>query len=172
MKSQTIVFKKEELVKDIRDRAFVMARSFADKTDDDKDDAWLMDVAQPQWPDSMYHEIAGRLMTLAFHECEVYVKPLVTKMAQDGFVGSDKFHDTCEYKLFLSVDDDTIHGQVKLLRDLIHEFIVYRVLLGWCELVSRDHMGVLADRLSRITDDLKGRAYSMGKAGERPYFPF
>ena len=63
--------------------------------------------------------------------------------------------------------------QIRHLHDLVHEYIVYKALLLWCEMVSREHLEELAVRFGELDKEVTTAMKGMqDDGGERPLFPF
>lgn len=171
MKKATLVFEKHELVLDVKQRAFAIARSAAVKSDaPDKDDHWLMDIANA---DELPREISGRIMNKAYLEAYFKVSPIAAEEESGDYVESDRYVEVSNYTMHLSVSDEAQSWKIRGLHDLIHEYIVYKTLLMWCELVARDYLDVLAVRTGEIEKQINTALKPLqGEGGERPYFPF
>lgn len=171
MKRVSMIFEKSEIVFDIKQRAYAAAKSATQKSDEpDKDDNWLIDIANKE---DLTREPAGRFISLAFMEAYTACSPLSPETVGDAdYVESDRYTEVSRYIMYLQVGDKVPMHRVRYLHDLIHEFIVYKTLFQWAELVSREHMEVFGTRASVVESDIKTEISGLkGDGGERPYFP-
>lgn len=172
MKKVAMIFEKPELVFDIKTRAYLTAKSATQKSETpEDDDNWLIDIANKE---DLMREPAGRLINLAFMEAYAKCRSLVPEgETSPDYVESDRYTEVSRYIMRLQVRDNAPMYLIRGLQDLIHEFIVYKVLQLWCEMVSRDHMEVFAVRVASIAEQIKTAMLPLqGSDGERPLFPF
>lgn len=172
MKKIAMVFEKSELVFDIKNRAYVTAKSATQKSEEpDRDDNWLIDIANKE---DLTREPAGRFITLAFMDAYAMCNALVPE-GEGGanYLESNRYTEISKYIMNLQVRDDAKMYMVRYLQDLIHEYIVYRTLWLWAELVSREHAAVFAARAETIEEQIKTAMTPLkGDGGDRPLFPF
>lgn len=123
-KTYTLTFLRKELLLDIKNLAFVAGD--------------VMKAAQPHDPHQLQDiaedgniEWTTRMMDLAFRECVEALYPYSKTEVEDGGSQTDEYKELAEYVLYLSIPSDFSQTTINLLREYIHDYIIYRVLAGW-----------------------------------------
>lgn len=121
----TLTFLRDELLHDIKNLAFVAGDVM--KADQPHDPHQLQDVGEDgniTW--------TTRMMDLAFRECVEALYPYSKRTVEDGGSMTDEYGELDEYVLALSgLPSDFSQTTLELLREYIHDYIVYRVMAGW-----------------------------------------
>lgn len=171
MKNATLIFEKPELVLDIKQRAFAIARSHSEKGETpERDDNWLIDIANGE---QLNREVGGRIINKAFLDAYWKLTPIAQEEDTQNYLEGDRYVEVSNYTMHLKVADGVRSWQIRHLQDLVHEYIVYKVLLLWCEMVSREHIDILAVRVGELDKEIKQAMNPMkGTSGDRPLFPF
>lgn len=155
----TLHFKREQLLYDIKNIAFVEGDVMSSENAHAKHQ--LQDIGEDGNIDRV-----TRLLDLAFAYCvEVcypYSKvPVTNEDTNFDMVTDDTLVETYEYIMELRVPDAFSQTTVTLLERLIHELMVYRVLADWLAIVKPDAAEKWAVKASefeeQVHDNLNGR---------------
>ena len=167
----TLIFEKPELVLDIKQRAFAIARSHSEKGETpERDDNWLIDITNSE---QLNREVGGRIINKAFLDAYAKLTPIAKEEESQDYLEGNRYVEVSTYTMFLNVADGVRSWQIRHLQDLVHEYIVYKALLLWCEMVSREHLEILAIRLGELDKEIKDAMKPLkGESGDRPLFPF
>lgn len=166
-----MVFEKSELVADIKHRAYIIAKSATEKSEtSDRDDNWLIDIANGE---ELTREPAGRFMSMAFLEAYTMVSAVAADEDSGNYVENDVYTEVSHYIMRLQVRDIAKQFQIRALHDFIHEYIIYKTLLLWCEMVDREYSEFLEGRVATLEGQVKTALRPLtADDGERPLFPF
>lgn len=138
-------FIREELLFDIESYAFVEA----DITDDEHKKHQVFDIAQDG-----NEVLATRMMNLAHAECREMLYPF-TKTPCEERVHTDALVRPDRYYIVMELPESFSETTVKLLKELIHDYFLCRVLGEWCGVTKPGSREYWEDRLQRIRDKIK-----------------
>jgi hypothetical protein len=136
----TLTFLRDELLYDIKNYAYIEGDVM--KTDDEHDRHQVMDIGEEGNIDRV-----TRVLDLAIAECielcYPYSKINVPDTSQDDeeeevMSLDDTLEETPAYVVRLLVPDDFSQTTVNLLRRLIHELLVYKVVADWMSITNPD----------------------------------
>lgn len=167
----TFTLRREELLLDVKNIAYVMGSSATQKDAPTADDNWLLDIAQVIAEGGDNNELATRAMNLAWAECDY-------KLSAWGMdVGPYESHDDTYiehdvYTTTLSVPGTMKKAAVKLLIELLHNFVVYKVLCCWCHIIGREEAAKLKDAVENLEAEIRSVIANEGSVKYRPMFPF
>lgn len=144
-----LIFKRDELLMDIENYAFVTGDIINDEMSHIKHQ--VIDIAQ-----GGNEELAARVLNLAHAECVEMLYPY-TKMAciQDE-VHDDELTKPEMYEIELRLPQQFSRTTVLLLRGLIHDYFVCRVLVEWMGVTYPDAQVWWRDRLEIIKNRMRG----------------
>ena len=95
MKKATLLFEKAELVLDIKQRAFAIARSHSEKGETpERDDSWLIDIANGE---QLNREIGGRIINKAFLDAYAKLTPIALEETEQDYIESDRYVEVSNY---------------------------------------------------------------------------
>lgn len=120
----TLTFKRSELLYDIKNIAYVEGDVM--KADDEHQRHQVFDVGEDGNVDRV-----TRVMDLVFAKCVELCYPYSKVNVDDEEAQDDTFTETEAYVMHMKVPADFSKTTVTLLTKLIHELIVYRVLMDW-----------------------------------------
>jgi hypothetical protein len=120
----TLTFKREEILYDCRNYAYVEGDTM--KTQDEHDRHQVMDIAEDGNVDRV-----TRVLDLAFADCVELCYPYSKVEATDETALDDTLQERDTLVLNMLVPDDFSQTTVELLRRLIHELLVYKVMADW-----------------------------------------
>ena len=126
----TLIFKREELLYDIKNIAYVEADVLGDQADHSLHQ--LMDVGEDGNIDRV-----TRILDLAYAEMKEALYPHTKIAVEDGTAMDDILHETDEYIINMLVPDDFSATTAMLYEGYIHEYMVCRVLAEWMELANK-----------------------------------
>ena len=150
----TLEFKRSEILYDIENYAYVEADIM--KTEDEHDKHQLFDVGQDGNVD-----LVTRVLSLAHRECVEMLYPYTKSEPVDGTVLDDTLESPEVYIVEMSLPGQFSHTTVKLLKQLIHKYIVCRVMSEWVGITkptSAEYwFGLLEQTKERIKTALMSR---------------
>lgn len=153
-KTVTLHFKREELLYDCKNYAFIEGDVMKANTEHDRHQ--VFDIGEDGNVDRV-----TRVLDLAFAQCVELCYPY-SKVPMTEETSLD---DTLEYRevyeLRMLVPNDFSHTTVELLRRQIHELLVYKVMADWMSLTKPDSKGNWQDKIDEteqgITSMLNAR---------------
>lgn len=151
-----LVFKREELLMDIESYAFVAGDVM--KVDDEHMKHQMQDVAQ-----GGNEELATRVLNLAHAECLELLYPYTNMPCIQDERLDDVLVVPAEYEIMLRLPDGFSRTTVSLLRELIHDYFVCRVLVEWMGITYPDGQGWWLERLEALKRQM--RASLLGRRG-------
>ena len=164
----TLTFKREELLEDIKNYAFVEGDVLTPEEAHAKHQ--VMDIIEDGNVDRV-----TRVMDLVFAECTELLYPFTKEDVEGGEELDDVLRYETEYIIYMNVPTTFSKTTLRLLEVLIHEYIVYRVMYDWMGIAniinpkSTENWRLKAEDLkARITNALSHRT----KALRRKTRPF
>nr|DAJ60200.1 MAG TPA: hypothetical protein [Caudoviricetes sp.] len=146
--SNTLVFLRDELLLDIQNYTFVTADIMP--ADDDHLKHQVFDVAQ-----SGNDELATRILNLAHAECVESLYPFTkTPCIQDEKL-DDKLVVPERYEIELALPKQFSRTTVLLLKELIHDYFVCRVLVEWLGITYPAGQSLWKERLELLMARMK-----------------
>ena len=115
---------RSELLYDIRNYAYVEGDMM--RTEDEHDRHGVMDVGEDGNIDRV-----TRVLDLAFADCVELCYPYTKVEVEDETALDDKLQERDALVLIMRVPDDFSQTTVELLRRLVHELLVYKVMADW-----------------------------------------
>ena len=123
-KRVTLTFKREEILYDCKNYAYIEGDVM--KTEDEHARHQVMDIAEDGNIDRV-----TRMLDLAFAQCVESCYPYSKVEVDDGTTADDTLEEREQFVLGLLVPDDFSQTTVELVRRLVHELLVYRVMADW-----------------------------------------
>lgn len=120
----TLTFKREELIEDIKNYAFVEGDILT------PEEAHAKHQVQDIVEDGNVDRVT-RVMDLVFDECVELLYPFTKENVEGGEVLDDTLRYETEYIISMNVPVTFSKTTLRLLERLIHEYIVYRVMYDW-----------------------------------------
>lgn len=120
----TLTFKREEILYDCKNYAYVEGDTM--KTQDEHDRHQVMDICEDGNIDRV-----TRVLDLAFAACVELCYPYSKVEVEDVTALDDTLQERDALVLSMLVPDDFSQTTVELLRRLIHELLVYKVMADW-----------------------------------------
>ncbi len=126
----TLIFKRSELLYDVENYAFVEADII--NTEDEHARHQIADIVQEGNVDRV-----TRILNLAHAECTEMLYPYTKSRLPDGHQEmSDGLTSPEEYAITLTLPDGFSQSTLLLLKEMIHEYLVCRVLGDWMSIVN------------------------------------
>lgn len=123
-KTVTLTFKRDEILYDCKNYAYVEGDTM--KTQDEHDRHQVMDIGEDGNIDRV-----TRVLDLAFADCVELCYPYSKVEVEDVTALDDTLQERDALVLNMLVPDDFSQTTVELLRRLIHELLVYKVMADW-----------------------------------------
>lgn len=164
-KTVTLSFKRDELLHDIAQVAFVEGDVM--RVQEEHDRHQVMDVVQ----DGNVERVT-RMLDVAFalvvEMCYPYSKvPIADKSSLD-----DEYKERQAYVMPLWLPDDFSQTTVVVLLRLIHEFMVAKVLYDWLSITKPDAAAAWKMKMDDAERDVRTNLHSRIGAVRRPMRPF
>jgi hypothetical protein len=147
----TLKFKREELLYDIKNMAYVEGDVMP--TDNEHDRHQVMDIGEDGNIDRV-----TRIMDLAIDHCTELLYPYSKKDVDDNEERDDTLTETEEYKIEMKVPTDFSKSTVNYLEKLIHELVVYKVLSDWMSITNLRNTNSAANwaaKIKQLEDDIE-----------------
>ena len=129
MKTITLSVSRNEILYDVNNISFVTS----DLMEQGEAKHQVADVGQKGNVDW-----ATRIMNLSFREVVEALYPFAKTAVEDGYTKDDTFTENSTYSVELNVVDDFSQTTADLIVELIHNFMVYRILYEWFIITSPD----------------------------------
>lgn len=154
-----LVFRREELVYDIRSIAYTVADVLP--ADMQHVRHLVCDVANEK-----NLPFAMRVLNLAHRDCVEFLFPLTRgKVPEDVRAGDNRLTEPNNYIIFLHVPSRFSLSSLELMEPAVHDYMVYKVLYEWFVLVYPDkaaamqeHIDEARERIKRLLRHRNGRA--------------
>lgn len=146
----TLTFKRGELMYDIKNLAFVEGDVMA--TDDDHDRHQVMDIGEDGNVDRV-----TRVLDLAIAHCRELLFPYSRTDVGAKEERDDTFEEPEEYMIELRLPADFSKSTLDYLEKLIHEYLVYRVLMDWLSITNQRNPSSAAtwgSKLESLEDEI------------------
>ena len=129
-RTATLVFKRSELVYDAENYSFVEADIM--DADDEHARHQVYDIGQEGNIDRV-----SRVLNLAHAECVEMLYPYTKEeVDEDDCELCDTLRHPCAYRIEMRLPDGFSMTTVRLLKQLIHEYMVCRVLADWMSITN------------------------------------
>lgn len=114
-----------------------------------------------------------RVLNLAHAEVVEMLYPYTKEeIADDGTTLNDKLTEPEEYVVTLKVPGDFSGTTLRLLQEMIHEYLVCRVLQDWLSITNPESAPVWEAKLEALRDKIRTSLMSRMKATRRKLKPF
>lgn len=161
-----LVFKREELVYDAANYSFVEGDII--KTDDEHARHQVFDIAQ----DGNINRVT-RVLNLAHAECVEMLYPYTKEeIPEEQAALDDILKAPEEYPVTLTLPGDFSLTTVRLLCELIHEYLVCRVLADWMSITHPESQANWEDKVSRVKSRIQTCLMSRRGKVRRKLKPF
>lgn len=154
--NNTLLFRRDELLLDIENYAFVTADIMP--TEDAHRKHQVFDIAQDGNED-----LVTRILNLAYTECLEFLYPYTKTPCRQGDSHDDELIVPQSYEFALALPEDFSHTTALLLKELIHDYFVCRVLTEWLGITNPEVYTYWRARLEGIVDRIKRALLSRRK---------
>lgn len=154
-KQAVLVFSREQLLYDIKNIAYVEADVMS--AEDEHQRHQVFDIAEDGNVDRV-----TRVMDLAVDKCREILFPLTKTVVDEVESRDDNLKETPVYYIYLSLPQSFSKTTLDYLSKLIHELIVYTVLVDWLSITDITNESAYqkwANKLSDVISEI-GRAKS------------
>lgn len=165
-KSVKLILKRKELLYDVENYSFIEGDIM--KTEDDHERHQVFDIGQNGNVDRVY-----RILNLAFSECVEMLYPYTKEDLDEEQKGFDDVLDAPEeYIIELTLPDGFSMTTVKLLKHLIHEYLVCMVVADWMSITNKSSQANWEDKISRLKTKIQTSLVSRTGKIRRMMKPF
>lgn len=165
-KAVTLAFKRSELLYDAENYSFVEGDIM--KTDDEHARHQVFDIGQ----DSNIDRVT-RVLNLAHAECVEMLYPYTkTEIPDNQETLNDILTAQEEYNIELALPEGFSLSTVKLLNNLIHEYLVCRVLSDWMSIVNPSSQAHWEEKLGDVKSKIQASLVSRIGKVRRKLKPF
>lgn len=154
-KQAVLAFNRSQLLYDIKNIAYVEADVMPAKEEHERHQ--VFDIAEDGNVDRV-----TRVMDLAVGKCKEIIFPLTKTVVDEVESRDDNLKETQVYYIYLSLPQSFSKTTLDYLSKLIHEFIVYTVLVDWLSITDITNESAYqkwANKLSDVITEI-GRAKS------------
>lgn len=162
-----LTFYRSEILYDVKNYAYVEAD--IRKTDDEHDRHQVFDIAEDGNIDR-----CTRVMNLAFAEAEEMLYPFTKEQISDTEeqAFNDILREPDTYTMRLKLPSKFSLTTLRLLRELLHEFIVIRVLSDWLSITYPEAAEVWLAKLEDLRERIKKALFARTGSVYRKLSPF
>lgn len=160
----TLTFKREELLYDCKNLAYVEGDVMRVETEHDRHQ--VMDIGEDGNIDRV-----TRVLDLYFAHCVELCYPF-SKVPFNEVNLDDTLEERQSYELKLLVPCDFSYTTVELVRRLIHELLVYRVMADWMSITKPSSEENWLKKIEELEGRLKGALHSRIGKIRRGMSPF
>lgn len=164
-KNVKLVFRREQLLYDISNYAFVEGDLLGD--DAEHIAHQLKDIAEEGNVDRV-----TRVLNLAHTECVEMLYPYTKKTLGEDEVMDDTLEIPDTYEIEMTVPATFARTTMQLLVQSVHEYMVCRVLQDWLSMTSVQSAPVWDDKLQRIKQKIQSALLSRMRYVRRKLKPF
>lgn len=157
-----LTFIRSELLYDISNYAYV----HGDLMEDDHQAHQLIDITEDGNVDRV-----SRIISLGIQECRQMLYPYTKKEEKREEV-DDKLNTPDIYEIKMCLPKDFAEGTVDLLEELIHEYLICRVLSDWLGIAAPSVKNPWEDKIEKIRSKIKSSLPSRIGKTRRPLSPF
>ena len=159
-------FKREELLYDAGNYSYVEGDIM--KSEDEHAKHQVFDIVQNGNVDRV-----TRVLNLAHSECVEMLFPYTNdEIRSDGCMLDDKFAEFESYDIILSLPQYFSMTTVRLLKDIIHEYLVCRVLADWMSITNPSSQKKWEEKLDYLKTKIKTSLMSRRGKIRRKMKPF
>lgn len=143
-KSVTLTFKRSELLYDVENYSFVEGDIM--ETDNEHARHQVFDIGQ----DGNVNRVT-RVLNLTYSECVEMLYPYTKEeIPDDQETIDDVLEAPEEYHIVLTLPEDFSLSTVKLLKHLIHEYLVCKVLADWMSITNPSSQASWEDKIMNL----------------------
>lgn len=165
-KSATLTFKREQLLYDVENYSFVEGDIMQE--DDEHARHQVFDIGQNGNVDRV-----TRVLNLAHSECVEMLYPYTKEEIQDEQEALDDILIAPdEYEIELSLPEGFSLTTLKLLKHLIHEYLVCRVLADWMSITNPKSQANWEDKMHSLKTKIQTALVSRSGKVRRKLKPF
>lgn len=165
-KSAKLIFKRAELLYDAGNYSFVEGDIM--KEDDEHARHQVFDIVQNGNVDRV-----TRVLNLAHSECVEMLYPYTkTEIPDEQEALDDVLAEPEEYIIELSLPEGFSLSTLKLLKELIHEYLVCRVLADWMSITNPKSQANWEEKMKALKTKIQTSLVSRSGKVRRPLKPF
>lgn len=158
-------FKRKELLYDLENNSFI--EGDIARTDDEHERHQVFDIARTGNIDRV-----SRVLSLAHSECVEMLFPYTKKGVTEDTQHEDFLENPDEYIITMIVPSSFSKSTIDILRNLIHEYLVCRVMEDWMSLTKPASQSNWRDKLEYLKAKIRTSLMSRVEAVRRKQSPF
>lgn len=164
-KHVTLRFGREELLYDIRNYCYVEGDIM--ERQDEHAKHQVFDVGEKGNIDRV-----TRVLDLAFSQCVDLCYPYTKKEVRACSGRDDELEETDEYVMTMRVPDGFSETTVTYMEKLIHELMVYKVMVDWMSITKPESKPAWQEKLDNTENEIRSVLNMRIKRTRRPMTPF
>lgn len=165
-KSAILIFKRAELLYDAENYSFIEGDIM--KEDDEHAKHQVFDIAQSGNVDRV-----TRVLNLAHSECVAMLYPYTrTEIRDEQEALDDVLKEPMEYIIELSLPEGFSLSTLELLKHLIHEYLVCRVLADWMSITNPKSQANWEEKINALKKEIQTSLVSRSRKIRRRLKPF
>lgn len=161
----TLTFFRREILYDVANLAYVEGDTM--QPDEENSRHLVFDIVEEGNVDR-----ATRVLNLAHTEVLELLHPFTKVDVDDGRFGCDTFAEPEDYMVRLTLPQGFSDTTVELLKNLIHEYLVFRVLADWLGIVKPSSLALWMSRLEELKAKIRQAANKRTGRTRRGWSPF
>lgn len=165
-KKCTLTFYRDEILYDINSIASIAADSLPEESPNHMQHL-LQDITQGE---NRYRTM--RYTNKAFYWCNNYIASLTKVPVSDVSTLDNTAGAPDAYEMYLTLEDDFSKGGIQLLKDAIHDYIVWYTWYQWVSLLYPDMAAVAQEKVAEAENQIQKSLDNGGKVGRIKPFPF
>ena len=159
-----LIFKRSEILYDVSNYSFIEGDIM--KSDDEHLKHQVFDIGQKGNVDRVI-----RILSLAHAECVEMLFPYTTRETSN-IILDNILSEPEEYHITMCIPHNFSETTVELLKNLIHEYLVCRVLEDWMSITKPESQANWRDKLESIKRKIQLSLTSRGTVMRRRQSPF
>ncbi len=164
-KTVTLTFLREQILYDCKNYSFIEGDTM--HTQDEHDRHQVFDIGEDGNIDRF-----TRILDLAFAECVESCYPYTKENVDDTAELDDTLEERSELVMTLLLPDDFSKTTVELLRRLVHELLVSRVMADWMSMTKPESYASWQTKIDDLKEKISTSLNSRTGRVRRPLAPF
>ena len=164
-KTVTLTFKRSALIYDIENYAFVEGDVM--HSDNEHAKHQVFDIAQDGNVDRV-----TRMLNLAYSECVEMMYPYTKEPCNSEEEQNNELVEKEEYVIRLLISDDFSKSTVTLIANLVHEYMICRVVEDWMSITNPSSQSNWGAKLDNIQEQIRGHLNARCGRVRRTQTPF
>jgi len=156
---------RDELLYDCKNYAYI--EGDVKKVQDEHERHQVIDIGEEGNVDRV-----TRVLNLSFAQCVELCYPYSKETVDEETVGDDVLTEPVAYVMKLLVPDDFSKTTVELLKHLIHELMIYKVMADWMSITNPESTAAWKEKAEAIEQEIRTNLNSRVGRVRRTQTPF